>query len=196
MTVLARADAASAVGLTFPVVAKVLSADILHKSDVGGVLTGIGSPDALAHAAHRILAEVSRRVPGAGIDGVLVQEQVDGLAEAIVGFRRDPQVGPVIVVGVGGVFAEVYADVAVRPAPVDEAAARVMIAEVKSLAPLRGLRGLPEGDLDALARLAAALSRLALAQDPAVAEAEINPVIVGRRGAGAAAVDGVVVLDG
>ncbi len=98
-----------------------------------------------------MLADVPKKAPGARIDGVVVQEMVKGLGEAIVGFRRDPRVGPVVVVGIGGILAEVYGDVSVRPAPVDLTAARAMIAEVKGFAPLRGFRGLPEGDLEALA---------------------------------------------
>ncbi|MGE5509741.1 MAG: acetate--CoA ligase family protein [Bacteroidota bacterium] len=194
MAVLEQPEAASWVGLTFPVVAKVLSPDILHKSDVGGVVVGIGTSQELAGAAKLLLAEVPKRTAGATIDGILVQEQAKGVSEAIVGFRRDPLVGPIVVVGVGGVLAEVYADVAIRPAPVDEATARAMIAEVKGFAAMRGFRGLPEGDLDALAKLVAALSRLALAQSPEVTDAEINPVIIRRKGEGAIAVDGIAML--
>jgi acyl-CoA synthetase (NDP forming) len=94
----------------------------------------------------------------------------------------------------GGILAEVYKDVSVRPAPVTLATAREMIAEVKGFAPLRGFRGLPEGDLEALAGIVANLSRLALATDTPIAEAEINPVIVRAKGSGAIAVDGLVVL--
>lgn len=194
MKVIRAREEASATGLAFPVVAKVLSPDILHKSDIGGVVVGITTPDVLAEAAGRLLSDIPRQKPGAAIDGILVQEQAHGLGEAIVGFRRDPLVGPIVIVGVGGVLAEIYADVAIRPAPVDEATAREMVAEVKGFAPLRGFRGAARGDLDALAKMIAALSRLALAQDPAVADAEINPVIVRAEGQGAVAVDGVVLL--
>jgi acetate---CoA ligase (ADP-forming) len=125
---------------------------------------------------------------------VVVQEMVKGLGEAIVGFRRDPRVGPLVAVGVGGILAEVYGDVAVRPAPVDFATARAMIAEVKGFAPLRGFRGLPEGDLEALAKVVVSISQLALSDAPQITEAEINPVIVRAKGEGAVAVDGLVVL--
>lgn len=186
------AEATSA-PLTYPVVAKILSQDIAHKSDVGGVKVGLLDAEQLATAVAQLLTEVPKLAPGARIDGVIVQEMVKGLGEAIVGFRQDPLIGPVVAVGVGGILAEVYGDVAVRPAPVDLATAEAMIAEVKGFAPLRGFRGLPAGDLTALASIVAALSQLSAAA-PTVTEAEINPVIVGAKGAGAVAVDGLVVL--
>lgn len=180
--------------LNYPVVAKILSADIAHKSEVGGVKVGIADAAALKAAVTSLLSDVPKKAPGARIDGVVVQEMIKGLGEAIVGFRRDPRVGPLVAVGVGGILAEVYGDVAVRPAPVDLASARAMIAEVKGFAPLRGFRGLPEGDLEALAAIVVAISHLALSDAPKIAEAEINPVIVRAKGQGAVAVDGLVVL--
>ncbi len=189
-------DAAGVDGLklTYPVVAKILSADIAHKSEVGGVRVGLADTAELKAAVVSLLTDVPKKVPGARIDGIVVQEQIKGLGEAIVGFRRDPRVGPLVAVGVGGILAEVYGDVAVRPAPVDIATARAMVAEVKGFAPLRGFRGLPEGDLDALAAIVVAVSNLALSDAPQIAEAEINPVIVRAKGEGAVAVDGLVVL--
>ena len=185
------ADTVSSV--TFPVVAKILSPDIAHKSEVGGVKIGIADTTALRDAVAVLLRDVPPKAPGARIEGVLVQEMSKGLGEAIVGYRQDPLVGPVIVVGMGGILAEVYRDIAMHPAPVDLVQAQAMIAEVKGFAPLRGFRGLPKGDLDALAAVIVAMSRLALAA-PAIAEAEINPVIVNRDGDGVVAVDGLVVL--
>ncbi len=183
-----------ALKLPYPVVAKILSADIAHKSEVGGVKVGIADAAALKSTVTSLLADVPKKAPGARIDGVVVQEMVKGLGEAIVGFRRDPRVGPVVVVGIGGILAEVYSDVSVRPAPVDLTVARAMVAEVKGFAPLRGFRGLPEGDLDALAAIVVAISHLAIADSPRIAEAEINPVIVRAKDQGAVAVDGLVVI--
>lgn len=183
-----------ALKLPYPVVAKILSADIAHKSEVGGVKVGIADAAALKSTVTSLLADVPKKAPGARIDGVVVQEMVKGLGEAIVGFRRDPRVGPVVVVGIGGILAEVYSDVSVRPAPVDLTVARAMIAEVKGFAPLRGFRGLPEGDLDALAAIVVAISHLAIADSPRIAEAEINPVVVRAKDQGAVAVDGLVVI--
>jgi len=114
-----------------------------------------------------------------------VQPMVEGLQEVLLGYRRDPQVGPVVTLAPGGVLVGLYDDKAVRLAPVDEATAVEMIGEVVGLAPLRGHRGLPKGDLAALARAVAAFSRLAELAD--VLEADANPVMVMR--------DGVVAVD-
>jgi len=182
------------VGLRFPVVAKILSPDILHKTEAGGVVVNIATPGALQSAAEQILAKVKASLPQARIDGILVQEMKKGRAELILGYKRDPQVGPVVVLGVGGTLAEIYRDYCVRIAPVSESAAREMIEEVKGLALIRGYRGQAKGDLDALARAVADFSGLALVQGCTVNEAEINPLIVGSEGDGVAAVDGLIVL--
>ena len=178
------------VRVPFPVVAKILSPDILHKTDAGGVMLNIADADALETAARDILSRVKGRHPDAKIEGILVQRMEQGLAELILGFKRDPQVGPVVVLGIGGVLAEIYHDFAVRLAPVSVDAARTMIDEVKGLAVIRGYRGMPKGDLDALARTVSAFSQIAFADD--VAEAEINPLIVKREGKGVVAVDGLI----
>ena len=108
------------VKLDFPVVAKILSPDITHKTDAGGVAIGIATPDELKRAAAAILQRVRAKHPGAKVNGVLVQRMEKGLAEVILGYKRDPQVGPVVVLGVGGVLAEIYRDLALRLAPVTE----------------------------------------------------------------------------
>ena len=181
-----------AVGIEFPVVAKVLSPDILHKTDAGGVVLGIADAAALKRAAGEILARVQAKHPKAHLDGILVQKMERGVGEVIVGFKRDPQVGPVVVLGVGGTLAEIYRDYALRLAPVTVAEARRMVDEVKGLAVIRGYRGAPAGDLDALAHAVAAVSQLALVPGRKVAEAEINPLIVKPAGQGVAAVDGLI----
>jgi len=139
-----------------------------------------------------MLAAVRAAAPAAQIEGVLVQPMSEGLAEAIVGYRHDPMVGPVVLVGMGGRLAEIYNDTAIACAPVDEAEALEMIAKVKGLALVRGYRKLPRGDIQALARAVVAVSRLALLADQPVAEAEINPLMV--RSDGVVAVDGLIVL--
>jgi acyl-CoA synthetase (NDP forming) len=169
--------------IAYPVALKVLSAEITHKSDAGGVALGIGSPAEL-HEKARALSKMSSRL--------LVQKMEHGLGEAIVGYRDDPVVGPLVMVGAGGILAELYNDVVLRMAPVDEAGAQEMIAQVKGFAALRGYRGLPKGDLAALAQAVAAMSRLALLPGRPVREAEANPVIVKARGA--VAVDALAVL--
>ena len=178
--------------IAYPVAAKVLSRDIAHKTEAGGVLLGILSEEAYQTGVSSILARVREHAPSAQIEGVLVQAMVKGLAEVILGYRHDAMVGPTVVVGMGGVLAEIYQDVALRLAPVSESEAHEMLAEVKGLAVLRGYRNLPQGDLDALARAVAAFSQLALLPGQPIAEAEINPLMV--LVDGVAAVDGLVAL--
>jgi acyl-CoA synthetase (NDP forming) len=178
-------------GLRYPVALKILSPDLAHKTEVGGVALNIPDPAALTAEATAMLSRVRARARAARITGFLVQPMMKGLAEAIIGFRRDPEAGPVILVGAGGIMAELHRDTALRLAPVDEAEARAMIAEVKGLKPLAGWRGLPKGDLDALAKAVVAASRLAA--QPGVAEAEINPLIIHAEGQGVTVADAWVV---
>lgn len=177
-----------------PVALKVLSADIAHKTEAGGVALGLMDGQAAAVAAREIERRVKAHSPGARLDGFLIQKMERGLAEVILGFRRDPLVGPTITVGLGGVLAEIYKDASTRIAPVDEAEARQMIEEVKGLATIRGYRNLPKGDVAALAKTIAAFSTLAHKEFADVAEAEINPLLVKREGEGVVAVDGLVIL--
>jgi len=183
-----------AAGLDFPVAAKILSPDIAHKTDAGGVVVNIADARELKQAASAILERVRAKHPEARVNGILVQCMEKGLAEVILGYRRDPQVGPVVVLGVGGVLAEIYRDFAVRLAPVGPEAAARMIEEVRGLAVIRGYRGMPRGDTAALARAVSAFSQLAFVQ-PRVAEAEVNPLIVRPEGQGVVAVDGLLVLE-
>src|SRR6266581_4760903 len=166
--------------------AKALCADILHKTEAGAVCLGVADRAGFDREVRAML----ERVPAAQV--ALVQKMESGLAEAIVGYRDDPVVGPIALVGAGGALAEIYRDYALRLAPVSEEEAAAMITEVKGLATVRGYRGLPRGDLRALATAVATLSRLALVRGRPVAEAEINPLIVKREGV--VAVDGLVVM--
>ncbi|MDB5810196.1 MAG: hypothetical protein JWN94_2318 [Betaproteobacteria bacterium] len=181
-------------GVGFPVVAKILSPDILHKTDAGGVVLNIGDAKALEAVAGDILKRVKAKHPAAKIDGILVQRMEKGLAEVILGFRRDPQVGPVVLLGAGGVLAEIYKDIALRLAPVGVDTARAMVEEVRGLALIRGYRGLPRGDCEALAQAVVAMSQLATLDERPVADAEINPLIVKPEGQGVVAVDGLIVF--
>jgi len=169
--------------LSYPVALKILEAGVAHKSDVGGVVLGISS--------RREFDAKARQLAKGGAP-LLVQRMETGLAEAIVGYREDPVVGPLVMVGAGGILAELYNDVVLRLAPVTEAEALEMVGRVKGFAVLRGYRGLPRGDLQALARAVAAMSRLALLAGRPLREAEANPVIV--RGQGVVAVDALAVL--
>jgi acyl-CoA synthetase (NDP forming) len=175
-----------------PVALKILSADIAHKTEAGGVALGLPDGQTAAVAAREMEKRVKAHAPAAKLDGFLVQKMERGLAEVILGFRRDPLVGPTITVGLGGVLAEIYKDAATRLAPVDEAEAMQMIGEVKGLATIRGYRNLPKGDVVALARAISAFSVLAHAAFADVAEAEVNPLLV--KSDGVVAVDGLVVL--
>jgi len=175
-----------------PVAVKVLSRQVPHKSDAGGVVLDVRTGAELAVAARAIEAAVTQRLPGVTCDRLLVQEMVTGLGEALVGFRRDPQAGPVVVVSAGGLLAELYEDRSVRAAPVDLAEARRMVAEVRAFALLAGYRGGRRGDLEALAQTVAAVSRLAEPSGPIVVEAEVNPLLVLPEGQGVVAVDALV----
>ncbi len=165
----------------YPVAVKIHASGVEHKTELGGVILGVRDRDEFLEKARSLrCAEV------------LVQRMESGLAEAIVGYRDDPLIGPVVLVGAGGILAEVYKDYALRIAPVSVAEAEEMIAEVKGLALIRGFRNLPRGDVRALAQAVAAMSRLALVAGRPVAEAECNPVIV--KASGAVAVDGLIVM--
>ncbi|MDA7766178.1 acetate--CoA ligase family protein [Alphaproteobacteria bacterium] len=172
-------------GLGYPLVAKLVSPDLPHKSDYGAVVLSIETGDALDAAVAQMRKAINSHLPAANIEGLLLQEMAFGLGEALVGLRHDNLVGPIITVGAGGIFAEIYKDVSIRPAPVSLATARKMIDEVKGFAALRGYRGKAKGDLEALANLVANLSQLANLRR--IAEAEINPVLV--------QADGVLMLD-
>lgn len=178
--------------LAYPVAAKVCSPDIAHKTEAGGVALDIKDQAEYDACIRALLDAVAAADPSARREGVLVQRMETGLAEAMVGYRHDPLVGPIVLVGGGGVLAELYRDYSIRLAPVGEQDAAAMIEEVKGLAVIRGYRNLPRGDVGALAKSVAALSRLALIAGQPVAEAEINPLMVKR--SGVIAVDGLVAM--
>lgn len=179
--------------IPFPVAAKILSPDIPHKTEVGGVALGLDAAT-FADGIAALLRRVRVHRPEARIRGVLVAPMVRPLAEAILGYRRDPQVGPVVVLGAGGVLAEALGDAVLRLGPVDQAEAMAMIEAVKGLAGVRGYRGLPRGDLAALAAAVSAFSRLA--HLPAIDQAEINPLAILPEGQGVAVLDALAVAEG
>jgi acyl-CoA synthetase (NDP forming) len=183
---------APALPFPYPVAVKLLSAAVAHKTDMGGVVLGVTDGEELIGAIRQISRRVAER--GGTTDRVIVQPMVAGIGEVLIGYRVDRDVGPLVMVAAGGVLTEIYRDRSLRLAPVDLAEARAMIGEVKALRVLNGYRGRPAGDLDALADALAALSRLAGAAEPAVAEAEVNPLIVRLAGQGVVAVDALVRL--
>jgi acyl-CoA synthetase (NDP forming) len=134
---------APALPFPYPVAVKVLSAEIAHKTDVGGVVLRVTDGAALIAAIQSIRSAVAERAPGQRAERVLVQQMVSGLGEALVGYRVDRDVGPIVLVAAGGVLTEIAHDRALRLAPVDLATAREMVAEVRGLVPLTGYRGKP-----------------------------------------------------
>jgi acyl-CoA synthetase (NDP forming) len=185
----ANSAAPPALPFAYPVAAKVLAADIAHKSDVGGVALNVADGPALVRAVAELRENV-RRHRGSAVERVLVQPMVSGIGEVLIAYRVEPEVGPLVMLAMGGVLTEIYRDRVLRLAPVDVATAREMMSELKGIRALSGFRGQPPGDLDALAHALVALSRLAA--DPAIVEAEINPLIVREKGHGVVAVDALV----
>ena len=165
-----------------PAVAKVVSPDIMHKSDVGGVVLGLHSPEDAMRAYDEILSRVSARAPGARVEGVLIQEYLPQGLEVIVGAKRDPSFGPVVLFGLGGVLVEVMRDVSLRVAPITACEALQMLSEIRGSRLLEGYRGSPPRDRAALAGVMLKIARLAL-DFPQVRELDLNPVMSYERGA-------------
>ena len=168
-------EMAEAIG--FPVALKVLSPDLAHKSEAGGVRLNLADVASVAQAWDAMMAKVRAKAPDARIDGALLAPMVTGGVETVLGIHRDPVFGPVAMFGLGGVFVEVLKDVAFALAPLTRDAARALILSVKGSALLQGARGRPAVDLDALADALVALSRFAVAHAEDVASVEINPFI-------------------
>jgi acyl-CoA synthetase (NDP forming) len=177
----------------FPVVAKLLSPDILHKSEIGGVLLNLADEAAVRSGFTLLINRAAAHAPAARLDGVLVARQVKDAVEMAIGVVRDPVFGAVAMVGLGGVFIEVFRDVAFRRCPIGVADAEAMIRSLRGFALLDGARGRPKADVAALARALAALSRFGTL--PRVASAEVNPLMVLPAGEGALAADAVIELD-
>lgn len=186
------AGPAGPVPFEFPVVAKVCSEQIPHKTEVGGVVLGIQDQAQLEAALASLRHNLAERAPGKRCDEVLVQPMTRGLTEVLVGYRVDAEAGPIVMLAAGGIWAEVARDRSIRLAPVSVEVAREMIAEVKALKTVSGLRGKQRGDLEALARAVSALSQLAVKPDLRIDEAEVNPLMVLQEGQGVLAVDALV----
>ncbi|MBR0670478.1 acetate--CoA ligase family protein [Neoroseomonas soli] len=175
------------------VAVKIDSPDIAHKTDVGGVVLGVSSPEACAEATRSILASVGTRAKDARIDGVLLAEMARGSAEIVIGIKKDPLLGAFVGVGLGGVFVEILGDIAFRAAPFDERIALALLRQLKGWPLLEGTRSLPLLDVEALACVVAAISQLAAAL-PEIEELDLNPVLVGRAGEGVTIVDALMRL--
>lgn len=183
-----EAAAEAAVELGFPVALKVLSPDIIHKFDIGGVVLNLDSPAAVCRGFEQIADAIARNAPGARFDGVIVQRMGGRGHELILGIKRDEQFGPLIMVGLGGIYVEVFRDVAFRIAPLRERSAQLMLEETRVAALLRGLRGQPPADVNAVVECLLRLSQLAVEQ-PMLDELDINPLLVYPAGNGVAVVD-------
>jgi len=178
--------------LGFPVVLKIVSPQVLHKSDAGGVLIDIKDEDGVREGYNRILDNVKAKVPEAQITGILVQEMAPSSTEVIVGSTKDPTFGPTIMFGLGGIFVEVLKDVSFRLAPITRTDAEEMIREIKSYKILEGARGMPEADQKALVDILLKTSEL-LMECPEISELDMNPVLVYEKGA--KIVDARIILD-
>lgn len=178
----------------FPCVLKILSSDIAHKTEIGGVRLGIATAEDAVRACGEILEAARRNAPHARLEGVLVQRQEQAVAELLVGVTRDPVFGLVLTVGLGGILTELYQDVTQRVLPVCQRTAREMLTELKSWPLLDGYRGRERADVDAACAAIAAVSAAALALGPDLQEMEINPLMLRAAGSGAVAVDALTVL--
>ena len=176
-----------------PLVLKINSDEILHKTDAGGVKLNIHSADEAAAAYQEILSNVARTKPGAKTDGVLVQEMAPAGVEMIIGVTKDKQFGPMLLVGMGGVFVEVFKDAALYPAPLNHDEAIGMLKKLKSYKLLTGYRGAKPCDIDALADMMVKIGDYACAHCDELKELDLNPVFVYPEGEGVCAVDALIV---
>lgn len=188
--------AAEVTGWRFPVVVKIVSDRILHKSDIGGVRLNLRSGDEVRTAAAEILAAVRAALPDLTGERLLVEEQLQAEAELILGIENDPALGPMVMIGMGGLHAEITKDVVFRMAPVTEAEAYRMLDSLRSSALFGPVRGRAALDRDAVAQAISALSRFAAANSDRVQSVDVNPLLVGTKegGCGAVAADCVIIL--
>ena len=178
--------------LGYPCVLKISSVDIPHKTEFDALRLGLESREAVQKAYDQMLADVRAKKPDANIEGVLVQKQIKGI-ECLLGISRDDQIGPTLVMGLGGVFVEILADVVIRIPPITAAEARHALEGLKGAKVFSGVRGAPPADIDALAEMAARLSWLADDYKGEIAELDLNPVVVLKKGEGAFVVDALLV---
>lgn len=180
--------------LGYPVVLKIESPDILHKTDAGGVKLGLAGDQEVKKAYAEILDSVYRYNPEAQVEGILVQEMLPQATEVIVGLTQDPTFGPVVVFGLGGILVEVMKDVSMRVAPLSRRDAEEMIREIKGYPILTGVRGRPKADIDAVIQVLLQVSELATDLSGIVKELDINPLMVFPQGQGVKAADALMVL--
>ena len=191
----ASADEAAAAGekLGFPVVMKIASAEVVHKVDVGGVAVGIADSDAAKAAYESIVASVKKHQPEAKIKGVTVQKMIGGAEEVILGIKRDPSFGPVVMFGLGGTFVEIFQDVVFRVAPIETTSVARMVREIKGWPLLSGARGRTPRDVAKVEECIERISQLAV-DCPEIKELDMNPLFVLDEGQGAVVVDARIML--
>ncbi|MDA2933241.1 acetate--CoA ligase family protein [Acidobacteria bacterium AH-259-D05] len=178
--------------LGYPVVMKVVSPQVIHKSDVEGVRVGLGRPEEVVEAYDAICASVKGHEPKAEIRGQIIAKMAGEGVETIVGLKRDEAFGPVVMFGIGGIFVEVYKDVSFRLCPVGDEEVEAMVNEVKGHKLLQGFRGMPKADMEALKKVILAVCSLGT-ENPEVSSIDLNPVRV--NGEGALALDTRIITD-
>lgn len=178
----------------FPVVMKIVSPDITHKSDAGGVILNITSTQELIQAYEQIMNNVRTKVPHARIDGIMISQMVPPGTEMLVGLKHDNAFGPIIVVGMGGIYVEVLKDASSRILPINRQDAYEMLEELQSYPLLKGVRGQKAKDIEALVDVLLSISNMGMALQGRIAELDINPLIVFDEGQGVCAADGLVSL--
>ena len=186
-------DAAMEIG--YPVVMKILSPQIVHKSDIGGVRVNLNSKQEVEKVFFEITTHLRNIMPAAQIYGVMIQEMVHGGKEIIMGITKDPQFGHMIMFGLGGIYVEVLKDIAFRITPLSREDAHEMIRETKTFPLLRGVRGEAEADIESIEHSLMILSQMAV-DFPQIIEADINPLLVRKRGEGAVAIDARFAIGG
>jgi acetate---CoA ligase (ADP-forming) len=192
----AQEAVAAAQAIGGPVALKVQSPDILHKTEAGALALNLASAEAVRAAYASVLANAPRGVPQARVLGVLVQPMASPGREIILGVKRDPTFGPMLMVGLGGIAVEVLKDVALAPVPLQPSEARAMLARLHGAALLDAHRGAPPADVDALVDLMVRLGQFAADHAETVAEIDLNPVLVHERGKGVSVVDALIVKRG
>jgi acetyl coenzyme A synthetase (ADP forming)-like protein len=186
---------AASKGIGYPVVMKIVSPQLVHKSDIGGVRTNLNNKKDVENAFFDITTRVKNIMPTAIIYGVTIQEMISGGKEVIMGITKDVQFGHMLMFGLGGIYVEVLKDISFRITPLSQEDAHEMIRETKAFPLLRGVRGEAEADIEAIEKSLLLLSQLA-SDFPQIIEADINPLMVKKRGGGGVAVDARFTIGG
>ena len=186
--------APSAKRVGYPVALKAQAAALSHKTEAGGVMLNIGDDAALRAGWEKMIANVKRAAPGVTLDGVLVEKMSPKGLELMVGAKRDPAWGAVLLVGLGGIWVEVLGDVQLLPVDADEAQAIAAMRKLRTAKLLDGFRGTPAADVEAVARVVTTVGRL-MRTVPGITEIDINPLVVHPKGQGATALDALIVAE-